>query len=53
MTRSSDPYTPSPLGSSQIGVDLSNGHPKSSQIGVDFTHRGANWRALASFLGFV
>jgi hypothetical protein len=29
---------PSPLGSSQIGVDFSDGHPRSSQIGVGFTH---------------
>jgi len=35
---------PSPLPCpSQIGVDLSDVHPKSSQIGVDLTHIGWNW----------
>jgi hypothetical protein len=54
--RSPDPRG-TPLGSSQIGVDLSDVIPRSSQIGVGFTHwvpigvgfSGLPFRALASF----
>ena len=43
ITRSLGVY---PLGSSQIGVDLSDSHPSPSQIGVGFMYMGADWRAV-------
>ncbi len=42
-----------PPGASQIGVDLSDGHPRVSQIGVGFTHMGTVWRVVAQVFGFV
>jgi hypothetical protein len=47
MLRSPDSYGPSPLpGSSQLGVGLSDLHPKASQIGVGLVHHGTDWRRV-------
>jgi hypothetical protein len=41
-----------PPRSSQIGVRLSDVHPKASQIGVDLTHSGIDRRRLEARFGF-